>query len=87
MGVLMQQKEPSAHAIDSALSDIRGFLMADGYDLGVERTADGVEIRVIASEAVCSDCLVPQPIFRDIVVTTLAKAGLDVDDLEIRYPN
>ncbi len=68
------------------LSSIREGLAADGYDLDVEIADDGsVAVRVSAGPDACEDCLVPKPIFHDLVTAPLADL-VDPATVSVHYP-
>lgn len=73
---------PSASA---SLERLQAMLQPDGYDLVVEDESDSVvNLRVVAGEEACEDCLVPKEIFEQIVSNELAPVGLRLGRLE--YP-
>ncbi|MDF3311875.1 hypothetical protein P3H15_43630 [Rhodococcus sp. T2V] len=68
------------------LADLRGPLESDGYALIVEADGPGLRISVEAGPDACAGCLVPQPLFANIVTKTLADGGLDFGGVELSYP-
>jgi hypothetical protein len=71
---------------DAALAELRSVLQEDGYGL----EADGIggtrlDLRiVVTSPDACADCLVPEPVLRQIISARLAESGLNLGALT--YP-
>lgn len=76
------------HEAYSLLNDLRQGLNADGYDLVVAGLADKLELRVVATEAACEDCLVPKDIMSAIFASALQQGGKQItaEDILLEYP-
>lgn len=69
---------------DAKLAELRTSLQADGYDLAVAESADGVAVTILAGPDACADCLVPPPIMRAILEDALA---VPADSIKLTYPD
>lgn len=74
--------EQAARAIHAT----REGLAAAGYAIDVQGRGAGLLFTVRALDGACEECLVPKPIFVDILGRELADAGLAVGQLEVIYP-
>jgi hypothetical protein len=66
-----------------ALTGLRDTLAADDYQLSVEHSDTGVEVRITAGPDACADCLVPKPLMRSILTDAL---GVGDDAITLIYP-
>jgi hypothetical protein len=73
-------------AASSAIHQTRDGLAAAGYAIDVDAPAGELVFRVRAEPGACEDCLVPKPIFVDILGRELADAGISVPSFEVVYP-
>jgi hypothetical protein len=71
---------------DAALAELRSVLDADGYGLEADGIGDTrLDLRiVVTSPDACADCLVPEPVLRQIISARLAESGLSLGTLT--YP-
>jgi hypothetical protein len=68
------------------LAELRSALAEDGYGLeadGVDDTRLNLRIVVTSADA-CADCLVPEPVLRQIIAARLTETGLQPGT--ISYP-
>jgi len=73
-------------AARQAIGATREGLSAAGYAIDVSVRDDRLVFAVRAQTDACAECLVPRPIFIDILGRELADAGLQVDDFDLLYP-
>jgi hypothetical protein len=73
-------------AASRAIHQTRDGLAAAGYAIDVEAPAGELVFSVRAQDGACEDCLVPKPIFVDILGRELADAGLQVASFQVVYP-
>jgi len=73
-------------AASEAIHQTRDGLAAAGYAIDVDAPAGELVFTVRAQEGACEDCLVPKPIFLDILGRELADAGLQVGSFRVVYP-
>ena len=70
-----------------ALSPLAQALAADGYELGVEVTADNaVRVDVRATENACEECLVPKELFASMAAKRLSDASGQPWTVDVVYP-
>lgn len=68
--------------LDGALQGFRDMLAADGYDLNWSVTGqDKVQIRIVAGQDACADCLVPLPVIEGIMTDALAPTPYTLDSV------
>jgi hypothetical protein len=65
------------------LRSLRSSLAADGYHMEVRERGDRVDVRVVASQQACADCLVPKDLMRGILGQVLGVPPYAVD---LTYP-
>lgn len=72
---------------NAALAELRCVLQADGYGLEADAVSDaGADLRItVTSPDACADCLVPEPILRQMISAQLAPHGLRLGGLA--YPS
>lgn len=72
-----------------ALEPIRETLRADQMDLSVEegKGNGALKVEVIVDDESCVDCLVPEPMLRQIIERKLAERGVAYSSLDFRYPS
>lgn len=77
------EADPGGAAIlDGALQGFRDMLAADGYDLNWSlRGQDRVQIRIVAGQDACADCLVPLPVIEGIMSDALAPTPYTLDSV------
>lgn len=75
--------DPGGAAIlEGALQGFRDMLAADGYDLNWSlRGQDKVQIRIVAGQDACADCLVPLPVIEGIMSDALAPTPYTLDSV------
>lgn len=66
----------------SDLSGVRATLEADGYGLEVSE-GERVDVRITAGPDACADCLVPEPIMREVLARALEVPS---DRIDLTYP-
>ncbi|KAB2874508.1 MAG: hypothetical protein F9K36_07645 [Burkholderiaceae bacterium] len=69
-----------------AIGATREGLAAAGYTIDVSARSGRLVFTVRADEGACEECLVPRPIFTDILGRELAEAGVKVDSFDLLYP-
>lgn len=69
-----------------AIQATREGLAAAGYAIDVERRGDQIVFSVRAEQGACEECLVPKPIFVDILGRELADAGITAGAFDVVYP-
>lgn len=69
-----------------AIAATREGLAAAGYAIDVSVRGGRLAFAVRAGEGACEECLVPRPIFMDILGRELAEAGVKVDAFDLLYP-
>lgn len=82
-GAGTQGESPGGAAmLDRALQGFRDLLAADGYDLNWSVTGpDKVQIRIVAGQDACADCLVPLPVIEGIMTDALAPTPYTLDSV------
>ena len=72
---------------DTALAGLRSVLQADGYGLEADAVSDaGADLRItVTSPDACAECLVPEPVLRQMISAQLAPHGLRLGGLA--YPS
>ena len=73
-------------SISSALHQTRDGLDAAGFRLECEAQGDELVLHILPTPDACAECLVPKPIFIDIVGEELKGQGIEVAGLTIIYP-
>jgi hypothetical protein len=63
-------------SIAEVLSPITASLQADGYSVDVIEGADVLEVKIIAGDGICADCLSPRSIIEPMVNHLLQDAGI-----------
>ncbi len=74
------------NAIDGAVAGSREGLAASGYALDIAEQGDALRVTVRALDGACEDCLVPKPVFAEILRRELSDAGLAVPGIHVVYP-
>lgn len=71
-----------------ALEPIKEALQADQMDLSVEEDAvkGALRVEVVISDESCVECLVPEPMLRQLIERRLAESGVVYSSLDLRYP-
>ena len=70
--------------IEVALSKIRETLAADGFKMEYETPGQGIlNISIVAEPGACVDCLIPEPILKDMLKDELKEHGLDFQEINI----
>lgn len=71
-----------------ALEPIRQTLQADQMDLSIEENPgnDVLKVEIVLGEESCAECLVPEPMLRQIIERRLAESGVTYSSLDFRYP-
>ncbi len=70
--------------MNEQIDDLRATLAADGYGLEVEQRDERALVRVSSADGVCGDCLVPKPLFLNMLQPAL---GIPADRIDLRYPD
>ena len=74
-------------SIDEQLSEVRGVLQADGYELRVDGLEGGLlRLTVIAGEDACEECLMPKDIMVMMVQDSL-QSQPEIRRIEVSYPH
>ena|GEM_PF-602832 len=76
-------------AVAAALKPLQEALAADGYDLVVDGIRDGsISLRVLAGPNACADCLIPRPLFEQMVASVLMRydPSLASVTVDVAYP-
>jgi len=76
----------SESGLEAALADLRSGMDADGYDMALQIRESGVRIDVLAREGAGVLCLMPKANFAQLVASTLKRAGVPAEQVEITYP-
>jgi hypothetical protein len=76
------ESQGGAAILDGALQGFRDMLAADGYDLNWSLQGPGkVQIRIVAGQDACADCLVPLPVIEGIMTDALAPTPYTLDSV------
>ena len=78
--------KPNPTTVANAIHATREGLAAAGYFIDVNERDGRIVFAVRADKDACAECLVPRPIFQDILSRELADAGLAVESFELLYP-
>lgn len=72
-----------------ALEPIRKTLQADQMDLSVNEDVGGEALRVevVVNDESCVECLVPEPMLRQLIERKLAESSVTYSSLDLRYPS
>ncbi len=81
-----QEGSQRAVRVRSALEPVAMSLKADGYGLQVHTDGMTIHIAIAAFPDACEECLVPKPLMKSIITSTLEGAGL-TGSIELVYPN
>ena len=75
-------------AIETALESMRQMLEIDGYTLTVGADESVVTLTVAATEAACSECLIPKDLFATMASDSIVKGDIEFDESQLRivYP-
>ena len=74
-------------SFDEALASLRVMLEADGYDLTLRETAEGLIAEIRAGADACADCLVQKDLMRIYLENALRPAlGPGLPPIAIHYP-
>lgn len=76
-------------AMESALREISALLQPDGFRLDRHPSTSRVELRVVANDQACGECLVPKQVMRTIIMNVFQRHGatIEPEDLVLMYPN
>lgn len=71
-----------------ALEPIRKTLQADQMDLSVKEDAvkGTLKVEVLIGDESCVECLVPEPMLRQLIERKLSEGGVVYSSLDFRYP-
>jgi hypothetical protein len=73
--------------LTTALAPLRESLQADGADLKVTKVSGNeLELRIIATDETCIDCLMPEEIIERIVKKKLEDEGASFTQIKLSYP-
>lgn len=76
----------NADHVNGALDTARTMLSADGYDLDVALSDDGVRVAIVATPDACEECLVPRTVMEPMLAQMLSDGGVEAP-LELHYPD
>jgi Fe-S cluster biogenesis protein NfuA len=71
--------------VEETLRPLTRGLEADGYGVEVAEESGRLQLRVIAREGACEDCLVPRSTMLEIISGRLGHLYAR-DDIDIQYP-
>jgi Fe-S cluster biogenesis protein NfuA len=71
--------------VTEALEGIAEALRLDGYDLQVAGVSDTLELRIVALDGACEDCLVPPGAMAQTISGAL-RGGYAPEQISIAYP-
>lgn len=69
--------------LDGALAEFRSTLERDGFTAEWKVRDDGVHVRVVATDAACMECLVPEPVVQAILADALEGTGHTLAAVEL----
>jgi len=73
-------------AINAALAATREGLDAAGFSLDLDEREGRLLLTITAREGACEECLVPKPLFIQMVRDEIADGGLRVEGIDVAYP-
>jgi hypothetical protein len=74
-------------AVAECLEPLSTALTADGYQLIVDRPADGpFLLRIEAGPEACEECLIPRPLMEDLIQDAFRQGLPQAPEVELRYP-
>ena len=80
----MSQIEEAARG---ALEPIASTMTNDGYALTVLEAPEGaLDVRIVALEGACEDCLVPKSVMVPMIESLLADSGVSASHITVAYP-
>ncbi|MDE3100646.1 MAG: hypothetical protein KGJ98_00260 [Chloroflexota bacterium] len=72
--------------VEKAIEPFAEALRSDGYEIGVTNASpEVVELKIVALEGACEDCLVPEHVMAPMIAETLP-ASLKGATVRIEYP-
>lgn len=73
-------------SVSRAIAPTREGLKAAGFDIDIDELGGILSFTLLPLSDACAECLVPKPIFLDILGRELAGAQIVVDAIEVHYP-
>jgi hypothetical protein len=77
----------TAEVVAECLEPLSAALTADGYQLIVDRLADGpFLLRIEAGPEACEECLIPRPLMEDLIQDAFRQRLPQPPEVDLRYP-